>query len=196
MGDLNKFSRFLAKLLRHDARGLEVTPDGYVNIEDILELPKARGFTVSDVEGIVNRDRKERFCIRTRSGKKQIKAAQGHSLELDKLELTPINRHTDVTAVLHGTRKMNWQSIKAEGLSKRGRIHIHFAEGENVRSGFPPRCDMVIEIDLQKALADGYKFYKSENDVILSEGNGNGVIPPKYFKRAYDLHSHTDISLQ
>ncbi|XP_060570625.1 tRNA 2'-phosphotransferase 1-like isoform X2 [Ruditapes philippinarum] len=170
--------------------------EGYVNIEDILELPEARRFSVSDVEGIVNRDGKGRFGLRTRNGMKQIKATQGHTMKLDKLELTPINRHTDVRTVLHGTRKMNWQSIKTEGLSKRGRTHIHFAAGENVQSGFPPRCDMVIEIDLQKALADGYKFYKSENDVILSEGNGNGVIPPKYFKRAYDLHSHTDISLQ
>jgi len=35
----------------------------------------------------------------------------------------------------------------------------------------------------------GITFYKAENGVILSKGNGNGCIPRHYFRRAYDRHS-------
>ena len=38
-------------------------------------------------------------------------------------------------------------------------------------------------------ISAGFKFYKSENGVILSTGDSNGYIPKKYFKRIYDRHS-------
>lgn len=192
MGNLDRLSHFLAKLLRHDAksRGLDVTPEGYVDIEDVLCQPEARGFTEPDVCRVVERDRKGRFKIRTHYGATQIKATQAHSMKLDDPELTPITHYTDARVVLHGTKRAYWPSIKREGLSRKKRTHIHFAEGESVKSGFPPNCDMVIEIDLKLALEDGLKFYRSENDVILCAGNRCGVIPSKYFQRAYDLHTH------
>lgn len=36
------------------------------------------------------------------------------------------------------------------------------------------------------ACLDNIKFYKSANDVILSEGNGNGVIETQYFEKVID----------
>ncbi|XP_053380459.1 tRNA 2'-phosphotransferase 1-like [Mercenaria mercenaria] len=197
MSDLNRLSRFLAKLLRHEAtsRGLDITPEGYVVIEDVLRLPEARSFKVSDIEKIVANDSKGRFKIRTHCGTKQIKATQAHSIQLESPELTPINHYSDARVVLHGTKTEYWPSIKAEGLSRKTRTHIHFAEGERVQSGFPPNCDMVIEINLELALKDGLKFYKSENAVILCAGNINGVISPRYFKRAYNLHTRESIKI-
>lgn len=189
-------SRFLAKVLRHEARnkGLDVTPDGYVNVEEILELSEIRSnnYTKEDVRRIVQNDSKGRFKLRTtRSSVLQIKATQGHSMQLNSAadpDLAPINHKTEVRAVLHGTRILHWESIKKKGLSKMNRKDIHFAQGERgQKSGFPPYCDMVIEINLEKALKDGIKFYKSENDVILSPGNSFGCIPKEYFQRAYEL---------
>jgi len=48
---------------------------------------------------------------------------------------------------------------------------------------FNSLCFIVV---LNVLLADGIKFYRSENGVILSKGDSNGCIPTKYFKRAYD----------
>jgi hypothetical protein len=43
-----------------------------------------------------------------------------------------------------------------------------------------PRYPFII-IDMEKALADGIEFYRSSNDVILTEGV-DGVLESKYFK--------------
>lgn len=47
--------------------------------------------------------------------------------------------------------------------------------------------DLLIYPDIEAALHDGYKFYLSKNNVVLSDGlNGNGVLPSKYFKYVID----------
>jgi len=37
--------------------------------------------------------------------------------------------------------------------------------------------------------ADGFKFYRSANDVILCPGDENGLLPPKYFSEVRALPS-------
>nr|XP_022322158.1 tRNA 2'-phosphotransferase 1-like isoform X1 [Crassostrea virginica] len=192
-----QLSRFLAKILRHEAinRNLDVTEDGFVNVEDILELPEASRKTEEDVRRIVKNDTKGRFSIRTKHGNLQIKATQGHSFKIPKLELKLVVHHTEVRCAIHGTRSRNWNSIKSEGISKMRREYIHFAQGETgVKSGFPPYCDMAIEIDVEKAMRDGIKFYISENDVVLTKGR-DGYIPNAYFKKAYKLGTRENLPL-
>lgn len=47
--------------------------------------------------------------------------------------------------------------------------------------------DLLIYPDIEAALKDGYKFYLSKNNVVLSDGvNGAGVLPSKYFKYVID----------
>ncbi|XP_048776350.2 tRNA 2'-phosphotransferase 1-like isoform X2 [Ostrea edulis] len=194
MGD-TQLSHFLAKILRHEAlnRGLQVSEDGYVDVEEILELHEASNKTEADVRRIVKNDGKKRFSLKE-GLKLQIKATQGHSIKIPKPELTLVTHATQVRCALHGTRSRNWETIKSEGISKMGRTHIHFAQGERgVRSGFPPYCDMAIEIDVEKAMKDGIKFYISENDVVLTEGKG-GFISKTYFKTAYKLASRETLS--
>ena len=36
-------------------------------------------------------------------------------------------------------------------------------------------------------IEDGLKFYRSENNVILSPGDENGFINPKYFLKVIDI---------
>lgn len=185
----------LVKLLRHEPRGIELSPEGYANVEDILGLSYFNQFTEEDIERLVDRDDKGRFAKRTYRGQLQVKATQGHSIKLSNPELTPITHHLDARVVLHGTRQRNMDSIRRTGLSKMTRDHIHFAPSEHgAQSGIPTKCDMVIEIDMEKALRGGIKFYRSENGVILSPGDSNGCIPTKYFKRAYDRTTRKEIS--
>lgn len=42
---------------------------------------------------------------------------------------------------------------------------------------------ILIYIDVQKALDSGLQFFVSANGVVLSEGDERGFIPPEYFKR-------------
>lgn len=70
------------------------------------------------------------------------------------------------------------------------RNHIHFATGlpndNKVISGIRQDAEIVIYINLQLALLDGLKFYKSTNGVVLSPGNENGTILPKYFLKVLE----------
>ena len=69
------------------------------------------------------------------------------------------------------------------------RNHIHMAKGEfgEAKSGARFSSEIIITIDGNKALADGILFYESDNGVILSPGNENGTIKPKYFLNVYNI---------
>jgi len=75
------------------------------------------------------------------------------------------------------------------------RTHIHFAiglpGGKEVVSGMRVSCDVIIEVDVEKAMKAGIEFQRSSNNVILSKGI-NGIIPPIYFKKV-NLRSHNNI---
>ena len=74
------------------------------------------------------------------------------------------------------------------------RNHIHFAIGmpdkKGVISGMRSSCEIVIEINLAKAMYGDHKipFYISPNNVILCEGLNDGSLPPKYFRTIYDFY--------
>ncbi|KAL1971097.1 hypothetical protein VTN77DRAFT_48 [Rasamsonia byssochlamydoides] len=97
--------------------------------------------------------------------------------------------------VVHGTYHGAWPLILASGgLKSMGRTQVHFATGpsldevlpngrqgptakldpdltkQSVISGMRSDAQILIYIDLKKALAAGCPFYRSENGVILSEG--------------------------
>ena len=42
---------------------------------------------------------------------------------------------------------------------------------------------ILIFIDVQKALDGGIKFYLSDNGVVLTAGNEKGFLPPEFFSR-------------
>lgn len=93
--------------------------------------------------------------------------------------------------VIHGTYLKCWPQIKAQGLSRMRRKHIHFAKGTfkdpAVISGLRHNAQVHIFIDLKKALDDRIKFYESENGVILTPGNDEGFLGQKYFAKAIEV---------
>ncbi|MEQ2277359.1 tRNA 2'-phosphotransferase 1, partial [Xenotaenia resolanae] len=48
-------------------------------------------------------------------------------------------------------------------------------------------CDLAVFIDVPRALADGIEFFWSENGVLLTAGDAEGKLLPKYFTRALTL---------
>ncbi|KAK0772820.1 tRNA 2'-phosphotransferase [Friedmanniomyces endolithicus] len=143
-----------------------------------------------------------------------IRANQGHSLKLsdDSGLLTPITAANLPAAAVHGTTHAAWPLIVASGgLKAMGRNHVHFASG--LPSGFKSLADsesdgaaatttvtvdapvisgmrnsstILMFLDLDKALAAGVKLGVSDNGVILSEGNADGLVPLEVLKRVED----------
>ncbi|GJJ78664.1 2'-phosphotransferase [Entomortierella parvispora] len=187
-----RLSKALSWLLRHNAaaQGVAIRPDGYVLIKDVLAHSKFKGYSIPQIMEVVDTNDKKRFQVLSdeQGNPEWIRAVQGHSLQtVTDPGLEPLDASLIPDAV-HGTMFSKWPLIGAQGLNKMGRNHIHMAIGllgtEGVISGMRGSCNLYIHIDTAKAIADGYKFYKAANNVILSDGkNGEGIIPPEYFSK-------------
>ena len=81
----------------------------------------------------------------------------------------------------HGTYIDKIDLITENGLSRMSRRHIHICESDDAISGKRASCNVKIYIDMEKALNDGIKFYRSSNGVILTSGNEHGILESKYF---------------
>ncbi|XP_004264323.2 tRNA 2'-phosphotransferase 1 [Orcinus orca] len=191
-----QLSKALSYALRHGALklGLPMGPDGFVPLDTLLQLPQFCSFSVEDVQRVVDTNGKQRFALQPGDPGTGplIRANQGHSLKVPELELIPLETPQALPLVLvHGTFWQHWPSILLKGLSCRGRTHIHLAAGllgdPGVISGMRPNCEVAVFINGPLALADGIPFFRSANGVILTPGNADGVLPPKYFKEALQL---------
>lgn len=88
--------------------------------------------------------------------------------------------------VFHGTYSKYLDNIMSSGINKMSRKHIHISNGINAISGKRKDCNVLIYINMGKAMNDGMLFYESENEVILTEGF-NGIIDPKYFLQVVNI---------
>ncbi|KAH2058848.1 hypothetical protein KXV43_008662 [Aspergillus fumigatus] len=133
------------------------------------------------------------FLIRATQGH-SIKSVDAAAF-LERLTLEDESRLPDT--VVHGTYHAVWPAIlQSGGLRCMGRNQVHFATGPSVESVLPAHVDgtahsamgssglndgrvisgmrrdaqILIYIDIKKAMAAGCPFWRSENGVILSEG--------------------------
>lgn len=128
----------------------------------------------------------------------KIRANQGHSLALspEALRLEPITLSNAPATVVHGTTHKAWPLILASGgLKPMGRNHVHFASGlpagfapgeggrPPVISGMRNSSTVLVFLNVEKALAMGLRLWRSENGVILTEGDGEGIVPVSCFRR-------------
>ena len=73
-----------------------------------------------------------------------------------------------------------------------GRNHVHLAPGfphkKEVISGMRTSCEVVIELNVVKAMHGAHKFnfFTSSNGVVLCEGLEDGSIPKDYFRSVID----------
>ena len=200
VGDRVKPSKALSWLLRHGAEkeGFTFIDGGYLWLEDILKHKKFSQYKADDIQRVVKECEKQRFTLKTDSkGKMLVRANQGHSLANVNIEMDEILSAGEVSKVIHGTNNGSWKIIKKKGLSKMKRQHIHFAPGEpgesGVISGMRQSCEIHIYINIEAALSDGLKFYRSSNNVILSPGNSEGYILPRYFLKVLNVKRNTMI---
>ncbi|CAB1451073.1 unnamed protein product [Pleuronectes platessa] len=192
-----RLSKSMTYALRHGASqmGLQMRADGFLFVEELLAHPQFRSYSLEDIERVVVTDDKQRFKLRSHpeDGRMEIRANQGHSVQVRDLELKPVlPGSSDYPAeAVHGSYLSKWSSIQQQGLSRMKRTHIHLATGlpgeDGVISGMRTNCDLAVFIDVPKALADGIEFFWSENGVLLTAGDAEGKLLPKYFSRALRL---------
>lgn len=69
------------------------------------------------------------------------------------------------------------------------RLHIHFTT-EVDTSGIRNNCDVLVFLNLQRAMDAGIEFFLSENKVILSPGDLDGTINSSFFEKVTDRNFH------
>ena len=192
-----RLSKSLAWLLRHNAEseGFTFLDGGYLPVADVLKHKRFTGFSRTDVEEVVKNCDKQRYALAVGDdGQLLIRANQGHSIKNVDVDMEEITNPDDAQKVIHGTNFKAWNGIQQLGLSRMSRNHIHFAAGEpgseGVISGMRASAQVYIYIDVQAAMKDGLRFFRSSNNVILSPGNDQGVIPPKYFKQVKNVRTN------
>ncbi|CAI6088764.1 unnamed protein product [Clonostachys chloroleuca] len=165
-----------------------------------------------DIQSAVSNNEKQRFALKPNPATNPelsadsktpsdylIRANQGHSIKVESSGLlVPITAGEDGAKegeggnlppkVVHGTYFAFWPAIvEAGGLKVMGRNHVHCSEGtpeDGVVSGMRRDAELMVEIDLERSMREGgLKWWRSENGVILTEGDESGLVSSRFFKR-------------
>lgn len=185
-----KLSKLLSYTLRHGAvkEGFAISSDGYVKLSAILSHQKFSTFTEQDIVCVVEQNDKQRFELSEDESTNQLKirATQGHTLNhVEDLDLKPVDP-AELPQAIHGTNNRVIDIIRKRGLSKMRRNHIHMAVNlpgaDGVISGMRQSCSWLVYVNITDAHKDGLRFFRSKNNVILSSGDEDGFIHPKYLK--------------
>jgi len=180
---LKSAGKRMTYILRHQLDEFVHDNNGYVKVSLIIKSDSTlfKGINNADIHVIVSNDNKDRFGLITKGHDLYIRANQGHSsghLNDDSmLELITI----PIDGCFHGTYVKHISSIQTNGLSRMSRKHIHIAVSEDSKSGKRVTCNRKIYINMALAIEDGIPFYRSSNNVILTSGDENGILLPKYF---------------
>lgn len=165
MKNLTKYSKFLSLILRHKPETINIRLDenGWANVDEIIQNSVSLKFTLELIETLVETNDKKRFQLS--DDKKYIRANQGHSLQID----LKLKEQIPPDILLHGTSEKSLSLILEMGLNKMKRHHVHLTESIDVASNVGKRYGKLIllEVNSNQMQNDGYKFYKSENDVWL-----------------------------
>ena len=193
---ITQISKKMSYILRHGAEkeGFTMDDAGFISIKDFLGHKMFAHLDFETIKEVVEKNNKKRFeLVEDPEGSDtwKIRAVQGHSITKIKEEAIyeEIIDPNEFPMCVHGTDRKAWTNfIRFQGLKKMARTHIHFARGlpgdDGVISGMRYSTEVVIQIDMEKAIGDGYKFFKAKNDVILCAGKGpEGCLPPAYFKK-------------
>jgi putative RNA 2'-phosphotransferase len=172
---MSRESKFLSLVLRHKPDEIDIKLDsaGWVMIDQLLRSLKRAGRAISkdDLETIVRESEKRRFTIS--SDGRRIRAAQGHSVNVD-LGLLPSE---PPKFLYHGTASQNLDSIFAVGLNPGRRRQVHLsldsvtAEQVGRRHGKP----VVLRVETGRMYLIGFEFVMADNEVWLTDR-----VPPEY----------------
>ena len=173
--EIIRTSKFLSLILWHEPErvGLKLDSAGWVGVSELLEAVNRYGnsLTLEQLKHLVASSDKKRFAFSEDGAR--IRASQGHSVEVD-LEYAP---KIPPEYLYHGTPERFVESIRATGLNKGQRHHVHLspdvatATKVGQRRGRP----RVLTIHAGEMHRAGYVFYQSANGVWLVDH-----VPPQF----------------
>ena len=171
--DVIKKGKHLAFLLRHDKEAFEdgrIDKHGWRKVGELAKL----GYDRSLLNEIVATNNKQRYEYSPDG--REIRARQGHSIPVD----VELKEATPPDILYHGTATKFLESIYKKGLLHGTRLYVHLSPDEEtaINVGSRHGKPYVIKIDCQKMLADGCKFFLSNNGVWLTE-----KVKPEYFMK-------------
>jgi putative RNA 2'-phosphotransferase len=128
-------------------------------VEELLAACRAHGqpITLNELQDIVAQNDKQRFAFSADAAR--LRANQGHSIEVE-LGYEPA---TPPRQLYHGTAQRFLASIRAQGLRKGRRHHVHLSAGQ--RHGQP----VVLIVKAAEMQQNGFAFYLSTNGVWLTK---------------------------
>lgn len=200
-----RVSKALAAGLRHGKLGFEIDQEGFVHVDFILNQPYFQKLKVdfNIISRIVEQpyDNVKRFYMaRDNVGAWKIRALQGHTVNIQKLDLVPVTLDDTMQMpfVIHGTFWKAWEKIKTSGLKLvLGKQYLHFQAGKlgsstkELVQNFRHNCEVLVYIDLAKALQFGICFWRSNNNVIITQGDNHNRISARFFLKAVHISPTT-----
>lgn len=172
----NALSKFLSYVLRHKPEhvGLELDREGWAVVADLISGAAGKGICInfSKVQELVSLSDKQRFEIS--SDGLRIRAVQGHSTKLVRrsyVEFEP------PLFLYHGTATRFLESIRQHGLIAGERHHVHLTQNKDsaLEVGRRYGKEVILKVSSRSMHAEGYKFFKAENDVWLTS-----CVPPEF----------------
>ncbi|MGE0786912.1 MAG: RNA 2'-phosphotransferase [Sandaracinaceae bacterium] len=170
-------SKFLSFVLRHrpDEIGLTLDAAGWAYVDELLErcADHGRPLERADLDEVVRTSPKRRFAFSDEGDR--IRANQGHStkVELGYAAVAP------PALLFHGTAERHLAAIRATGLQRMKRHHVHLSADEatartvGARKGKP----IVLRVDAAAMHTAGHAFFVTPNGVWLTED-----VPPQYLR--------------
>ncbi len=168
-GRLVQQSKLLSLVLRHEPARAGVTLDdaGWAPVDALLEGLAARGdrLTRADLEEIVATSDKKRFALSDDG--LRIRASQGHSVEVE-LGYEPV---PPPETLFHGTVARFLPGIRAQGLVRGARHHVHLSATEATATHVGNRrgAALLLRVRASAMAADGHLFFRSANGVWLTD---------------------------
>ncbi|KAJ6510380.1 KptA family-domain-containing protein [Mycena sanguinolenta] len=195
-----RVSRQLSRLMRHGGRYgyFPTRANGYVSVEAlvcILNHISLRGVDFATLEKVVRQDQKSRYHLAyepwyNKSSSWWIRAnPESRESETNpdtSLDLRRIRSAKEIPVVIHGTSLSAWESIsKQPGLHRMSRDYIHLAKGVvgDMVNGMQTPSEVLISIDVTRAMEADIKFYVSPTGVILTPGDELGYLARRFFLR-------------
>lgn len=174
---ITRTSRYISLVLRHkpEAAGIQLDSHGWASVPELIRgVSRTHPLDMALLERIVAEDEKQRYSFS--EDKSKIRANQGHSIPVDVelQELKPPCR------LWHGTAEKYVSSIEASGLISKSRLYVHLSGDFDtaVQVGRRHGTPVVYLIDSNRMYLDGHRFYRSENNVWLTDH-----VPVQYLEK-------------
>ena len=172
-----RLSRFLSLVLRHrpERIGVQLDGGGWAEVDELVARAQEAGvpLTAERLRRVVAGNDKQRFSYSPDG--LHVRANQGHSLAVD-LELVAVAPPDEL---YHGTARRSLPAIRREGLTGRGRNHVHLSGDPDSATAVGRRHGppVVLTVAAGAMHREGHDFFRSINGVWLTR-----TVPPRFLR--------------